>query len=231
MNVPYSTLLGRMSGRKSRSVAHETEQIFSPTEEKPLSRWVTRLTRDRFPASPALVVEMAEKLRRGRVQVFKAEPQPLRPIGEGWLDCFKSRNPEIAGIWTRQVDATRFKATNTNGVKGWFDAVTELWTQHRYAADHVYNMDESGFVVGASQSSRALANICGASSWKQIGSRQEWITAIECVGAAGTAIPPLLIYSRQNTPMMHGSLRKHLEIGAFQPAAVAGRPTAMAMSG
>ncbi|KAI7722002.1 hypothetical protein KC353_g885 [Hortaea werneckii] len=199
LKVPYPTLLGRMSGRKSRSAAHETEQILSPTEEKTLSRWVTRLTRGGFPASPALVVEMAEELRRGRVRISKAEPQPLRPIGERWLDRFKSRNPEIAGIWTRQIDAARFKATNYDGVKRWFDAVTELWAQHQYAADHVYNMDESGFAVGASQSSRALVNIREASSWKQIGSRQEWITAIECVGAAGTAIPPLLIFKAKHT--------------------------------
>jgi hypothetical protein len=41
----------------------------------------------------------------------------------------------------------------------------------------------------------------------------------------------LCSYSRQNTPTMPGPLRKHLEIGAPQPAAVAGLPTAMAMSG
>lgn len=131
--------------------------------------------------------------------VPKAEPQPLRPIGERWLDRFESCNPEIAGIWTRQIDAVRFKATNYDGVERWFDAVTELWTQHQYAADHVYNMDESGFAVGASQSSRALVNIREASSCKQIGSRQEWITAIDCVGAAGTAIPPLLIFKAKHT--------------------------------
>lgn len=41
-------------------------------------------------------------------------------------------------------------------------------------------MDESGLAVGSSQSSRALVNIRKSSSWKQIGSRQGWITAIEC---------------------------------------------------
>jgi hypothetical protein len=60
-------------------------------------------------------------------------------------------------------------------------------------------MDESGFAVGASQSSRALVNIREASSWKQIGSRQEWITAIECVSAAGAAIAPLLIFKAKHT--------------------------------
>jgi len=198
-NVPYPTLRGRASGRKSRSSAHEIEQILSAAEEKTLSRWVTRLTRGGFPATPALVVEMAEEIRRGRIRLSKTEPQSLRPIGENWLDRFKNRNPEIAGVWTRQIDTARFVATNRDGVTRWFDAVTELWAQHQYAPDQVYNMDESGFAVGASQSSRALVNIREASSWKQIGSRQEWITAIECVSAAGTAIPPLLIFKAKHT--------------------------------
>jgi hypothetical protein len=59
-------------------------------------------------------------------------------------------------------------------------------------------MDESGFAVGASQSLKALVNIREASSWKQIRSRQEWITAIECVSAAG-AIAPLLIFKAKHT--------------------------------
>jgi len=32
LNIPYPTLRGRMSGRKSRSSAHETEQILSAAE-------------------------------------------------------------------------------------------------------------------------------------------------------------------------------------------------------
>jgi hypothetical protein len=107
--------------------------------------------------------------------------------------------PDITGIWTHQIDTARFKATNYEGVKRWYDTVTEVWIENQYAPDHVYNMDESGFAVGASQSSRALVNIREASSWKQIGSRQEWITAIECVSAAGAAVPPLLIFKAKHT--------------------------------
>lgn len=52
--------------------------------------------------------------------------------------------PEIAGKWTRQIVTARFKATNYEGVKRWFDAVTELWVENQYPPDHVYNMNESG---------------------------------------------------------------------------------------
>lgn len=60
---------------------------------------------------------MAEEIRRGRVQLSKAPASTLRPIDEKWLNRFKVRNPQIAGIWTRQIDTARFKATTYEGVK------------------------------------------------------------------------------------------------------------------
>jgi hypothetical protein len=84
-------------------------------------------------------------------------------------------------------------------VKTWFDAVTELRLQHKYTPERIYNMDESGFAVGESQSSRALVNIRENSSWKVVPGRQQWITAIECISAGGSALPPLLIFKAKHT--------------------------------
>lgn len=60
-------------------------------------------------------------------------------------------------------------------------------------------MDESGFSVGTSQTSRKLINIRERASWKRINGRQEWITAIECIRASGVALPPLLIFKIDTT--------------------------------
>ena len=59
-------------------------------------------------------------------------------------------------------------------------------------------MDETGFAVGTSQSSRVLVLI-GTVVWKKVNSRQEWVTAIECISAAGQALPPLVIFKAQHT--------------------------------
>lgn len=59
-------------------------------------------------------------------------------------------------------------------------------------------MDESGFAVGASQTSRALVSVRDKSSWKKIQGRQEWITAIAVVNAAGVVGPPLLIFKSKH---------------------------------
>ncbi|KYG39555.1 hypothetical protein M433DRAFT_53943, partial [Acidomyces richmondensis BFW] len=92
--------------------------------------------------------------------------------------------PEIKSVWTRKIESARYTAVSLDTVKTWFEAVTETRLQHQHQLEHVYNIDESGFAIGDSQSSRALINV------RKNSSRQEWITAIECISAAGTAIPP-----------------------------------------
>jgi hypothetical protein len=142
---------------------------------------------------------MAEEIRRNRFLLSHAIISYPRPIGKSWLDRFRIRHPEIKGVWTRKIESARHKALSPEVVKMWFEAVMELRIEHQYAPDRIYNMDESGFAVGDSQSSRALVNIREDSSWKVINGRQEWITAIECISAAGVAIPPLIIFKAKYT--------------------------------
>ena len=198
-NMPEATLRYHLSGRTSRSHAHEYRQILSNAEERTLVRWITHLTKTGFPASPTLAIQMAEEVRRNRFSLTHAITSYPRPIGKSWLDRFRTRHPEIKGAWTRKIESARHKALSREVVTMWFEAVTQLRLEHQYTPDRIYNMDESGFAVGDSQSSRALVNIREESSWKVINGRQEWITAIECVSAAGVAIPPLIIFKAKYT--------------------------------
>jgi hypothetical protein len=76
--------------------------------------------------------------------------------------------------------------------------MTELRIAHHYPPECVYNMDKSGFAVGASQSSGALISVQEKSSQKVIAGRQEWITAIDCVSATSAAISPPIIFEAQH---------------------------------
>ena len=162
-------------------------------------RWIAHLTITGFPASASLAIAIAEEIRKNRYQVARLPPSYPRPIGKSWLDRFRARHPDMQGIWTRKIGGARHKAMSVETVKTWFDAVTELRLQHKYAPERIYNMDESGLAVNESQSSRALVNILEKSSWKVIPGRQQWITAIECISAGGSALPPLLIFKAKHT--------------------------------
>jgi hypothetical protein len=197
--IPVPSFRNRLADRISRSHAHEHMQVLSNAEEKTLARWITHLTITGSPASPSLAIAIAEEICRNRYQVAQLPPSYPRPIGKSWLDRFRAHHPDIQGVWTRKIDGSRHKAMSVETVKTWFDAVTELRLQHKYTPERIYNMDESGFAVGESQSSRALVNIREDSSWKVVPGRQQWITAIDCISAGGSALPPLLIFKAKHT--------------------------------
>ena len=96
-SVPESTVRGRLAGLKPHKTAHEQTQILSVAEERILVRWITRLTKTGFPASPALLIGMAKEIRRSRFQL-SASPPSLRRIGDHWVERFRTRHPEIQGI-------------------------------------------------------------------------------------------------------------------------------------
>ena len=58
-NVPPATLCYRLAGLTSHTQRRERQQIPSNAEEKTFVSWVTRLISTGFPASPAVVVEIA----------------------------------------------------------------------------------------------------------------------------------------------------------------------------
>lgn len=199
-------------------------------EEKTLVKWLSNLTRAGFPASPALLVEMAEEVRRSRFKLSEGPPPQLQPLGKNWSLKFRTRYPDIKGAWTRQIERARYEGVNSETLSRWFDAVRALMDEHRYAPSQIYNMDESGFAVGTSQASRALVNVRDKSSWKKIQGRQEWITAIEVVDAAGSVGPPLLIFKSKHLSTAWARTARLLT-GASPLAKVVGQATVMATSG
>lgn len=124
-SIPEATLRHRMAGRTSRSHAHRYRQNLSPAEEKTLVRWISQLTITGYPATPALVVEMAEEIRHQRTQISKT-PSSFRPLGKGWLNRFRTRHTEIQGVWTRQIESVRHNAISVEAMNTWFDAVRAL---------------------------------------------------------------------------------------------------------
>ena len=66
----------------------------------------------------------------------------------------------------------------------------------------IFNMDKTGFGISLTQTTRVLCVVDRGEkdkgktqkAWKGTGPRQEWVTSIECVSAAGTALPPLVVF-------------------------------------
>ncbi len=62
-------------------------------------------------------------------------------------------------------------------------------------------MNESGFAIGAIEASKVVIDtrITQASTYCQAQpGRQEWVTAVECICADGSFIPPCIIFKAEN---------------------------------
>ncbi|RAL60126.1 hypothetical protein DID88_000751 [Monilinia fructigena] len=200
--VPKSTLIARVAGRKSRTQSHEMAQILSNAEENTLVRWVSRLTITGFPATPMLVKEMADEIRLRRVQVASSRiptSTEILPIGHEWIYRFQKRHPELKTCYSRQLESNRAKEATPENIRAWFDAFRTRLIERKYELDDMYNMDETGFGVGTTQSTRIIVDSTQKSNWKVTAGKQEWITAFECVNAAGKALSPMVIFKAQNT--------------------------------
>ena len=67
----------------------------------------------------------------------------------------------------------------------------------------MYNMDETGFALGSTQSTRIIVDSTQKVHWKSSPGRQEWVTVIKCINASGdlesSSIPPMVIFKAKNT--------------------------------
>ncbi len=196
--VPLNTLAQRISGiTTSRSVAFTHLQALSVGEEEALVDYIRRTSLLGNPPTCQLVCETAEAIRKNRVE---AHSGPLGSLGKHWLDRFRKRHPEISTTWTRQLDTARHDATTTENVAPWFAEMGTMIDRHHYKPENIYNMDETGFGIGLTQSTRVLVirdggKRSGKKATKATSGRQEWVTSIECVSASGQLLPPLVIFT------------------------------------
>lgn len=197
-SIPWTTLRNRLSGRTSRSKAHKNEQILSLAEEKTLIRWITRSSTLGVPITLAFTRELAEELRYSRLPLSSSSTV-LPPLGKRWLDRFRKRNPRISSVFSRSIDTSRLEAFNYATVSAFFDALTNLFLENSYPPDAIFNVDETGFALGTTLSSKVLIDKTVSKGLKKIAGRQEWITALECVSATGTPLPPLVIFKAKDT--------------------------------
>ena len=195
--VNPKTLRKRLAGLNSRAQARESQQILTIAEEKTLVRWIKCYSIGGNAISSSLMLELAQTIIKSRVW-HASSSYIAPPIGHEWIYRFIGRNPTIQLIWSRQMAAQRFDGATYDIVKSWFDAIAGKILEHKYELQNMWNMDESGFGIGDSQSTKIIVPIGKQHKNKKIVGKQELVTDIECINAAGEALPPTIIFKAKN---------------------------------
>jgi len=98
----------------------------------------------------------------------------------------------------RTIDVVRSTILDFSTIKSYFNNLGDLLRKHKYPPSAIYNVDETGFSIGSSRKSVVLLDQLNQYREKKQPGRQEWITSLECVNAAGVTLPPCLIFKGEN---------------------------------
>jgi len=107
--LPRSTLQERIKGRKNARESHADQQRLAPKQEEFLVEWIVEEDQRGYPPSHSRAREMAARVLRMNGDT--------KPIGKKWLRKFIERNPKIASVIGRKIEAVRAEGTNQEALQ------------------------------------------------------------------------------------------------------------------
>ena len=116
-------------------------------------------------------------------------------LGANWVQRFRSRHPDVKSKCSRSIAAQRTKSYTADKINGFFDYLQLLFEQHHYRPQDVYNMDETGFIMGQNGNQYVLTRSQHKTIYKQSAQISgESLTVVKCISAVGKALKPLVLF-------------------------------------
>lgn len=173
-----------------------TRRVFNASQEKELCSYAIRSAKWCFGLTPSdlrkLALQFAKKLGL-------AYPVKWDEDGEMWYRTFRHRF--INQLSLRKPEATslgRMACFNKSNVENFYEKLTDVYNRQEWTPYNIWNVDETG-CSSVHKPLRVLAalkdkQVSGASSAE----RGYNVTMVSCISAAGTFVPPALIFPRVN---------------------------------
>jgi hypothetical protein len=149
--VPRTTFQDRLKGKPNRATAHQHQQRLSPEQEEFLVQWILDEDARACPPSHARAREMATQILRMNGD--------YDPIGKLWLLHFIRRNPRVASVIGKKIDAQRAEGATPEKVRAFLERFERTRLRLNIPMDAVYNMDETGVALGVCTNTRVLASL------------------------------------------------------------------------
>lgn len=194
--VAASTLWRRDRGRASQQDKAVKQQYLTPCEEKALVAYVLRSAQNGYPLPVKALRALAMVIKRQRSSVFcgTLAHEDVRPPHVNWPQAFYKRHPELRARRVKPLDWARHDRHIHDKVVEWFDVVGQELRREDVHPENVYNMDETGVLLGVLHTLKVLVGKDDLGKTRGAGAKRTLITAIECISADGRSLPPLIIW-------------------------------------
>ncbi|KAI0998739.1 hypothetical protein K3495_g9457 [Podosphaera aphanis] len=107
------------------------------------------------------------------------------PLGKIWIPHFLKRNPRVASMVGRKIEAIRANAADPQQLRAFIEKFEHTRKRLNVATEDIYNMDETGLALGVCTNTIASASSSKKKAYVKSPENREWMLIIECVSAAG----------------------------------------------
>lgn len=196
--VPRSTLYDHCKGKYQTSSKCGAKPYLTAAEEEELVSFLDKSSRIGYPYTRKQVLALVQQILDSKNINTK--------VSNGWWERFQQRHPAIRLRSAMPLSVARAKATDYEVLDNYFDMLKETLESNGIInnASCIYNCDESGFPL----SPKCPKVVCevGTNPTYVTSDTKTQITVLVCANAAGTVLPPFVIFDRK-------SLNPQLTIG------------------
>ena len=188
--IPPPTLSSRIRGATDSRTSHQHQQRLTPLQEEFLADWILEEDARACPPSHARAREMANRILRMNGD--------KNPVGKLWLSHFIKRNPRIASVVGRKLEAQRAEAATPEQIRAFLELFERTRRRLNIRTEDTWNMDETGTALGVCTNTRVLASSQKKKAYVRSPENREWVSVIECVSATGRKLRCAVIFKGQS---------------------------------
>ena len=185
-SIPQSTLTTRLRGSKSKRLAHEKQQRMTSLQEEFLADWIIEEDTRGYPPSHARAREMASRVLRANGDTDS--------LGKKWISGFKQRNPRIASIVGKKMEACRIDNATPEQLHAFFNHLDCTRKRLNVRDENMWNMDETGIALGICANTLVLASSEKSHTYVKAPQDREWVSIIETISATDRKLRYLVIF-------------------------------------
>ena len=194
-SVPRKTLDDRVKGRVEHGTKPGRSTVLTEQEEKALCSYLIYMAERGFPLTRRMVMAFAWAiaLRSGNGDRFNPELGP----GEHWWINFHKRHPEISLRKVDKLERSRAECLDPEVVKEYFEKLEKTLSENGLmnTPRRLYNCDETFLPLDGTREKVVTCKSAKSTYAQAIGTR-EHITMLCGASAAGTTLPPMIIFPK-----------------------------------
>lgn len=148
--LPRSTLADRIAGSTTRATAHQFQQRLTPEQEEFLVEWILEEEARGYAPSHPRVREMASRILQMNGDTT--------PVGKRWIQHFIQRNPRVASIIGRPLEAARSTAATQEQIRAFLELFERTRIRLGIRQEDIWNIDKTGIGLGVCTNTRVLGS-------------------------------------------------------------------------